>query len=293
MSLRPDDSRPAPSTAGKPTLEDLLRLKRSERPDEAFWNEFDRGLRQKQLAAIVEPRPWWLGLSLLSRRLSLYGLPVSAAAAALFAFMIARTEPPLGQPAGSVVFAPSPAPLASVAAPSPSLAQPEPLTPEAAEPALSASPVVLAEATPVAEPATLAASEPESVVEPSALVPQELSAPATLPAPPLLVIAETSVAQPARALELAAVGAPESLPEAESRSEPAAAGNEAYSLKMVAFTPRHARVLLAMADNPEVQVTDGIAHLRDRMAHNLDREDSIYASASRLGVGGDRLSLSF
>jgi hypothetical protein len=48
-----------------------------------------------------------------------------------------------------------------------------------------------------------------------------------------------------------------------------------------------------MADNPEAQVTGGIAHLRDRLVHSLDRDDSIYASASRLGVGGDRLSLSF
>ncbi len=40
-------------------LEDLLRLKRAERPPEAFWADFDRGLREKQLAALLPSRPWW------------------------------------------------------------------------------------------------------------------------------------------------------------------------------------------------------------------------------------------
>lgn len=41
------------------TVEDLLRLKRAERPPEAFWADFDRGLRAKQLAALLPSRPWW------------------------------------------------------------------------------------------------------------------------------------------------------------------------------------------------------------------------------------------
>ena len=56
MSLSDDDKRSAaPAAAGKPTLEELLRVKRAERPDQVFWEEFDRGLRRKQLAAMVEP----------------------------------------------------------------------------------------------------------------------------------------------------------------------------------------------------------------------------------------------
>jgi len=38
------------------TLEDLLCLKRAERPPPEFWSEFERELRQKQLAALVERR---------------------------------------------------------------------------------------------------------------------------------------------------------------------------------------------------------------------------------------------
>lgn len=41
------------------TLEDLLRLKRVERPAPEFWQAFDRSLREKQLAALVEKRRWW------------------------------------------------------------------------------------------------------------------------------------------------------------------------------------------------------------------------------------------
>jgi len=43
----------------RPTLEELLRFKRAERPAPEFWAEFDRGLRQKQLAALVKrPQGW-------------------------------------------------------------------------------------------------------------------------------------------------------------------------------------------------------------------------------------------
>src|ERR1019366_2351548 len=62
------------------TLEDLLRLKRAERPAPEFWVEFEQGLRAKQLAAIVEPRPWWAPFIRVGARLSRYQLPVGATA---------------------------------------------------------------------------------------------------------------------------------------------------------------------------------------------------------------------
>jgi hypothetical protein len=46
----------------KVTLEDLLRLKRAERPSAEFWHRFESELRQKQLAALVDRRPWWHAL---------------------------------------------------------------------------------------------------------------------------------------------------------------------------------------------------------------------------------------
>jgi hypothetical protein len=62
------------------TLEDLLRLKRAERPPAEFWTQFDRDMRIKQLAAIVEPRPWWAPLIRVGSRVSRYQLPVGATA---------------------------------------------------------------------------------------------------------------------------------------------------------------------------------------------------------------------
>jgi len=65
----------------KITIEDLLRLKRAERPPREFWERFESEIRAKQLAAIMERRPWWDG----SRRVFAVALrnrvPFGAAAA--------------------------------------------------------------------------------------------------------------------------------------------------------------------------------------------------------------------
>ncbi|MBX3750225.1 MAG: hypothetical protein KF897_09060 [Opitutaceae bacterium] len=62
------------------TVEDLLRLKRTERPPAAFWRDFEREMRVKQLAAIVEPRPWWAPLIRIHARFARYQMPVGATA---------------------------------------------------------------------------------------------------------------------------------------------------------------------------------------------------------------------
>jgi hypothetical protein len=72
------------------TLEDLLRLKRAERPPVEFWDQFDRELRAKQLAAIVEPRPWWAPLIRVGARFSQLQLPVGAAAILTLSFLTVR-----------------------------------------------------------------------------------------------------------------------------------------------------------------------------------------------------------
>lgn len=66
----------------KVTIEDLLRLKRAERPAAEFWTTFERELRQKQLTALLEKRPWWQELpQILARRAY---LPVGATAILAF-----------------------------------------------------------------------------------------------------------------------------------------------------------------------------------------------------------------
>lgn len=75
----------------KVTLEDLLRLKRVERPPAEFWNEFDRELRTKQLSALMAKRPWWQTLTLpvtgFFVRLGHFRIPIGAAAVLAVTFL--------------------------------------------------------------------------------------------------------------------------------------------------------------------------------------------------------------
>lgn len=90
----------------KVTVEDLLRLKRAERPAPEFWSNFERELRQKQLSALLEKRPWWQEIpQFLARRAY---LPVGATAILAFTLVsvkyyapaqLAQVEtPPAGSP---------------------------------------------------------------------------------------------------------------------------------------------------------------------------------------------------
>jgi hypothetical protein len=74
----------------KVTLEDLLHLKRAERPAPEFWAEFERDLRQKQLAALVARRSWWHELSAAYRKFGRLRLPLGAAAVAALSFVSLR-----------------------------------------------------------------------------------------------------------------------------------------------------------------------------------------------------------
>jgi len=62
------------------SLEDLLHLKRAERPPEEFWLQFESELRAKQLAAIVDRRPWWSSWRQFSGLLARQSLPIGATA---------------------------------------------------------------------------------------------------------------------------------------------------------------------------------------------------------------------
>jgi len=73
------------------TLEDLLRLKRAERPAPGFWQEFDRELRAKQLAALVVERPWWRTFPARAiAGVARYHLPMGASAILALTFLSVR-----------------------------------------------------------------------------------------------------------------------------------------------------------------------------------------------------------
>lgn len=81
------------------TVEDLLRLKRVERPGAEFWTQFDRELRAKQLAALVEKRPWWRDLARAFSGISRYRLPLGATAIIAATFLAVRDSEPNTAPA--------------------------------------------------------------------------------------------------------------------------------------------------------------------------------------------------
>jgi hypothetical protein len=76
------------------TVEDLLRLKRAERPPSEFWTDFDRQLRAKQLAALVGRRPWWHELNRGLAGIRRYQFPLGAAAVVAITFIALREDRP-------------------------------------------------------------------------------------------------------------------------------------------------------------------------------------------------------
>ena len=68
-------------------VDDLLRLKLHERPDEAFWGQFDRELRERMLQSLVKKDPLHVQLlrALTGRAAQSLGLAGAAAAFALIA----------------------------------------------------------------------------------------------------------------------------------------------------------------------------------------------------------------
>lgn len=76
----------------KVTVEDLLHLKRAERPAPEFWAKFEQELRQKQLTALIEKRPWWREIpQFLARRAY---VPVGATAVLAFTLVSVKYYAP-------------------------------------------------------------------------------------------------------------------------------------------------------------------------------------------------------
>jgi len=299
---------PAPQPRAKPTLEDLLRAKRSEKPDAAFWQDFERGLRQKQLAAIIEPRPWWLGLSLLSRKIGPLGMPISAGAAALLALVVMRVSPVGGLTQAVSLSSPEPVAVAIV---TPSAS--------AAKVLSTASSVAAPAATVGAVPLTQAVTQEPKVASADRVKPDQLAFRNSSPAPvadavvPALARAalpldaeraEIAVANKAPASSAVALSSAtdldfEVLVSASSALGPsitevtnssfALTGDDSQSDR-AGLNPRQARLL----SNPTGVAEDkSLASVRERVLHRLADDEARYAAISRVGVNADRLSLKF
>lgn len=85
-----------PDPRRKVTLEQIIHLKRSERPGADFWDGFDQELRRRQLAALVTIVPWRLRaarvLAAVARRLAPAGAGAAAIAFATFAILRVDTS---------------------------------------------------------------------------------------------------------------------------------------------------------------------------------------------------------
>lgn len=101
----------------KVTVEDLLRLKRAERPAPEFWATFESRIRSKQLAAIVVRRPWWDGASRIFALAQRHSVPIGAFAAVALAWAGMRQMD--YSPLSTLAVAPRPAHAALVAPPAP------------------------------------------------------------------------------------------------------------------------------------------------------------------------------
>jgi hypothetical protein len=299
---------PAPQPRAKPTLEDLLRAKRSEKPDAAFWQDFERGLRQKQLAAIIEPRPWWLGLSLLSRKIGPLGMPISAGAAALLALVVMRVSPVGGLTQAVSLSSPEPVAVAIV---TPSAS--------AAKVLSTASSVAAPAATVGAIPLTQAVTQEPKVASAERAKPDQLAFRNPLPAPaadavvpasaraviPLgaegsgIAFANKAPASSAVALNSANDLDFEVLVSASSaigrgitevtNSSFALTGDDSQSDR-AGLNPRQARLLSNAMGGAEDK---SLASVRERVLHRLADDEARYAAISRVGVNADRLSLKF
>ena len=80
-------------------LEDLLLLKRHEKPDDLFWDKFDRELEAKRLMVLVNRQPWYHRLShaLMQR---VYPLSAMGAAALVLFVFVAYQSSQLNSPVG-------------------------------------------------------------------------------------------------------------------------------------------------------------------------------------------------
>jgi hypothetical protein len=78
-----------PERKTKVALEDLFQIKRAERPPAEFWPRFEQELRAKQLAAIVDTRPWWRSFSTKKTFVRLC-VPLGAAAVVAMTFSSLR-----------------------------------------------------------------------------------------------------------------------------------------------------------------------------------------------------------
>ena len=251
----------------KVSLEDLLHLKRAERPTPEFWSNFERELRQKQLTALVQKHRWWHDVpALLGRRIY---LPAGAAAAVAFTLVAVRYHTPVN------------------------LAQAENSVPRLAA---ADSAIEMLPATVVAAPE----NKYEEAIAPSRVATESPSArpEMVVASAPVTVRNENSPSARSIAANLASLeqSEPELLNSvmgsrlSTARAQPVGAKAEPELANVNESAPRYVLVARyaerALSPQPSAPTL-----VRERIARRLG--DDLGDGASRIGVGGNRVSLKF
>ena len=286
---------PQSSLPPKVSLEDLLRLKRAERPPPEFWTQFESDLRQKQLAALVVRKSWWLGLSAAYSRFGRMRVPVGAAAVLALSLFTVRYYGGLGTPVAL--------PGDGGTGTSPAVAAGQ--RPETGRPAR------LAAVTSPASASELAATREVNAAASTAVARREIAAEGSNLIPWLGEVvddhaAATDFQASARSLaaHLATVaslvpdldGAMSRSPDFEDRGMPSASPRRSAEVLPTAAAvtdSRHARLLAALGAagvyNPEPAAPE---HARRSVLRYL-ADDGWDRSMGRLEAEGDKLSIKF
>ena len=264
------------------TLEDLLRLKRAERPAPEFWATFDRELRAKQLAALVEKRPWWQRLPGTVLRMPKYRVALGAVAVACLTVFSARnfrSTPAIGAPNIPEVIATSPSSENAIRGSAP-----------AAETEINSSALGALAATQL-EPVSIARST-EPVVMAESDAPRSANAVAPVSVEPSASAVDSPAARHiaanlARVQSSDVIGTKGLL--AVANIEPRALPTRVAVEPLHQMTPpdetRRARYFTAMVSTTAL---DHSAHTAERAANRI-AEEQLYDRVRRLDARGDRL----
>ncbi|HWA25619.1 MAG TPA: hypothetical protein VG734_08165 [Lacunisphaera sp.] len=257
----------------KVSVEDLLRLKRAERPGPEFWTNFEGELRQRQLTALVQKRRWWHELSTLMQR-RIY-LPAGAAAILAFTLVAVRYSVPNRIAQDSI-------PAAVTARVDSAV---EELAPTEIPVSIAAQVLGSSEATGVAPHATHvtpAASDSFADAAITATIPADVS--------PSQRSMNTSLTRLSQSEPAFLEPLLDERLNAPVRAQPASIA-QAEVASMTASTSSKYRLIARYVDRSLSPAPTPPAVVRERLARRLG--DDINDDISRIGVVGSRVSLKF
>ena len=276
---------PEPEHRAPLTLENLLHLKRAERPSPEFWTRFETELRQKQLAALIDRRPWWQTLpQLLARRRAIIPLGATAILALTLVSIKFHTPGHIAQvaPVSSEASAPSSQFAgASVTVPVPVLAESGKIV--SSSPSASDLPVdsVIVAAVP------LSANLPEHASE---LTPWSASRPAQSPNTPLFA---SNTEQPERADLRLTRTLSSNAASPDSNRVQRSGGAVAELASVSALASKRTRLLAQFGDRQFTPEPQAPAIVRERLTRRLADATGANDHFTRVGLKGDQVSLRF